>query len=228
MAVDRPDVHDVARRKVAHRTPFGKQPAPQTGSVQRLDRGHRRRACGQHDQQVFERLPGPRRTQFRRGLGEAGQRGRRHRQPGGGRGGRNPQDQAGITFGAGVAGEDHLAGEFDDALVERTARGPSERRESTSGQRVAGGANAGVDVEADGAGGVGKHAGQVESVADLQCGADLVGVLGEQQFAAAPGDPVQFGAHIEQCHVRLAQCLGGRRQTIGWDRHRRAGRSPAR
>ena len=45
------------------------------------------------------------------------------RQAGGGRGGGHPQDQAGIAFRAGVTGQDHLAGELDDALVEGTAHG---------------------------------------------------------------------------------------------------------
>ncbi len=137
---------------------------------------------------------------------------RRHRQTGGGRCGRHPQDQAGIAFGAGVAGQDHLAGELDDALVERTAHRPPQRGEPAARQRVGRGAQPGVDVVADGAGRVGKHARQVESVADAQRGADLVGVLGQQQFTAAAGDPVQFGADVEQCEVSLAERFGRRGQ----------------
>ena len=77
MTVDRPDVDDVARRKVAHRSPLRKQPAPQARSVQRLDRRHGGRACGEQHQQVLQRLFRPGGAQFRRGLGEPAERGRR-------------------------------------------------------------------------------------------------------------------------------------------------------
>ena len=147
-------------------------------------------------------------------LGQPAQRRRRHRQSGGRRGRGDPQDQAGVAFGAGVAGQDDLARELDDALVERTAHRPAQRGEPAARQRVCGGAQSGVDVVADGAGGVGEHARQVESVADAQRGADLVGVLGEQQFAAAAGYPVQFGADVEQRQVRLAERAGRRCQRL--------------
>src|SRR5215813_8598000 len=41
VAVDGPDVYDIPRRQVTHRTPFREQPAPQPGAVERLDGGHR-------------------------------------------------------------------------------------------------------------------------------------------------------------------------------------------
>ena len=51
--------------------------------------------------------------------------GRRHRQAGGRRCRRHPQDQPGITLGAGVAGQDDLAAELEYPLVERRAHGPA-------------------------------------------------------------------------------------------------------
>ena len=212
MAVYRPDMHDVAWRQVTHRTPLREQPAPQTHSVQRLDGGHRCRTRGQHHQQVFDRLRWPRRPQFRRGFAESGQGGRCHRQAGGRRGRRHPQDQAGIALRAGIAGQDDLACELDDAFVQRTAHRPSKRGESPTGQGVGRGAQPGIDIETDRAGGVGKHAGQIESVPDAQRRADLVGVLGQHEFTAAAGNAVQLGANVEQGKVRLAQRLGRRRQ----------------
>ena len=143
---------------------------------------------------------------------EPGQGGRRHRQAGGRRGRRHPQDQAGIALRPGVAGQDDLACELDDAFVERTAHRPSKRGESPARQRVGRGAQPGVDVETDRAGGVGKHAGQIEPVPDAQRRADLVGVLGQHQFTAAARNPVQLGADVEQRKVRLAERFGRRRQ----------------
>ena len=61
--------------------------------------------------------------------------------------------------------------------------------ESPARQRIARGAQAGVDVEADGAGGVGEHARQIETVADAQRRADLVGVLRQHLVAAAARTP---------------------------------------
>ena len=77
--------------------------------------------------------------------------------------------------------------------------------------------NTGVDVVADRAGGVRKHARQVESVTDVQCGPDFIGVLGQQQLPAAPGHPVQLCAHVEQRQMRLAQraCRRGQRSGSG-------------
>ena len=81
-------------------------------------------------------------------------------------------------------------------------------REPPAGQRVGRRAHPGLDVEADGSGRVGKHARQVESVTDVQRGADLVGVLRQQQVTATPGYPVQFGTNVQQRQVRLAEGLG--------------------
>ncbi len=39
----------------------------------------------------------------------------------------------------------------------------------------------------------------------MQRSADLISVLSQQQFPTAAGHPVQFGAHVEQCQMRLAQ-----------------------
>ena len=39
----------------------------------------------------------------------------------------------------------------------------------------------------------------------MQGCADLVGELGQQLIPSAPGNPVQFGAHIEQCDVGVVQ-----------------------
>ena len=135
-----------------------------------------------------------------------------HRQAGGGRRRSHPQDQAGIAFRAGIAGEDDFAGELDDALVERAAHRPSQGGEPPARECVRSCAQPGVDVEADRAGGVGKHARQVESVADAQRRADFVGVLGQHEFTAAAGDPVQFGADVQQGQVRLAEGFGRRGQ----------------
>ena len=52
--------------------------------------------------------------------------------PRAGRGGGDAQDQAGITFGPGVAGQDHLTGVFDDAFVERSAHRAAQRGESAA------------------------------------------------------------------------------------------------
>ena len=135
-------------------------------------------------------------------------RGSGHRQAGGRRRSRDPQDQAGVALGACIAGKDDLAAELDDAFVERATYRSAKGGESPAGQRIARGPQPGVDVEADRACGVGEHARQIESIADAQGRADLVGVLRQQEFTAAAGHPVQFGANVEQGQVRLAQRLG--------------------
>ncbi len=142
MTVDGPDVHDVAGRQITHGTPLREEPAPQSGAVERLDRGNRRRTRGQHHQQVLEGLLRPRCAQFGRGLAEPGQGGRRHRQAGARRGGGNAQDEAGVALGARVAGKDHFAAEFDDPLVQRSTHRSPERGESAARQRIGSGAHA--------------------------------------------------------------------------------------
>ena len=128
--------------------------------------------------------------------GQPAQRRPRHRQPGGRRCRRHPQDQPGITCRAGIPGQDDLAVELHHALVERPAHRSAQRGETPARQRIARGAQSGVDVVADGAGRVGQDPGQVEPVPDPQRRPDLVGVLGHHLVAAPARDPVQFGAHV--------------------------------
>ena len=208
--VDGPGVHLVTRRQVAHRAPLREEPAPQSGSVERLDGGHRCGPGGQQNQQVVERVARPWGAKFRGGVGEPSQRRGGDRYAGGRRGGGHPDDQAGVTLGPGVAGQDDLPGQLDDAFVQGPAHRSAKGRQAAPRQGVGRGPQARIDVVADRAGGVGEHAGQVESVADAQCGADLVGVLGQQLIAAAFGHPVQFGAHVEHRQVRRTQRPGRR------------------
>ncbi len=97
-----------------------------------------------------------------------------------------------------------------DTLVEGTADGDAPQPgQSLAGQRVPGRAYADLHRVAHGPRGLGEHAGQVESVADAQGGADLVRVLGAELVAGPAGDAVQLGAHIEQAAVRGREPAAG-------------------
>ena len=65
--------------------------------------------------------------------------------------GRNSQDQAGITFGAGIASQHDLAAVLDDALVDRTAHGPAKVPINRGAANAFdAGTNSGIDVVTDG------------------------------------------------------------------------------
>ena len=116
----------------------------------------------------------------------------------------------GSRAGLGVARERHLAGVFDDALVERSPhRHPAQPGQALARQRVAGGAQADVDGVADGACGVAERAREVEAIADAQRGSDLVGVLRLQLVAGAARHPVQLGPDVEQAPVGVLEPATG-------------------
>ncbi len=218
VAIDGPNVHRVPGRQIPHHPPLREEPTPQPGAVQGLDGG----GCGgpgrEQHQQVLQRLPGPRGTQLRRGVGQPPQRGGGDRQAGRRRRGGHPQGQARVALRSGVAGEDHLAAVLHHAFVERTAHRPSQRGQATARQRIRRDAHTGVDVIADGARGVRERAGQVEAIADTQGRADLVGILREKLVASAPRRPVQFGPDIHQRQVGSAERTGRRiRREAGVD-----------
>lgn len=115
-----------------------------------------------------------------------------------------------------VARQDDLAGAFDDTLVQRTSRRSAQCRKSAARKRIRGGPQSGVDVVTHRASGIGEHPGQVEPIADAQGqGADFVGELGLQVVAPTSGDPVKFGANVQQRQMGAAQRSGRRigRQT---------------
>ena len=73
------------------------------------------------------------------------------------------------------------------------------------GSALRGGPQPGIDAVADRASHVGQHPRQVESVADVQRSADLVGELGQHLVVPAAGNPVEFGANVEQGQMGAGQ-----------------------
>lgn len=200
--VDGPRVDGVAGRQVAHRTPFGEQPPPQSGAVQRLDDVDRATSRAEQHQEVVEGFPGPGFAQLRCVIGESGERGRRDGQSGLRSGRRDPRDQARIATRMRVACEGDLSPVLDDPFVERTPhRSAAQTRQTLARQRIGRGAQTDVDGIADRAGRFGEHPRKIETVADPQRRGDLVGVLRAQLVAGAAGDAVQLGAYIEQSPV---------------------------
>ena len=63
--------------------------------------------------------------------------------------------------------------------------------------------------------GPGQGPGQVEPVADLQHRGHLVGVLGAEHVAGAPGEAVQLGADVEQQVARLQHLTAGAVEQLG-------------
>ena len=206
MTVNGPGVHRIPRRQVAHRSPFREKPAPQAGTVQRLNGGHRGRPGAEQHQQVLQRIPRPGRPRSGRGIDKPREGGGRDRDAGGGGGGRDAQDQPGVAMRFGVAGQHHLTGVLHDTFVEWTADRTAQGRQSAARTRIGGGAQTRVDVVADGTRGVGEHAGQVEPVADAQRRADLIGILRQQLVPSPFGHPMQLGSDVHQRQV----CRGKR------------------
>ena len=213
MPVDRPDVHDVTRRQIPNRPPFREEPAPQPGSVQRLDGGDRVRTGLQEHQQVLECLSRPRRTKLGCRFGKTTQCGGGDRQSGGRRCRRHPQDQRRVSFWTSIAGKHHLPGMLHHTLVDRTPDRAPQYRNAPPGNRITGRPQPYIHRIADGAGGVGQHSGQIKPIADTQRRTDLVSELSQQLIALPSGDPVQFGAHIQDDRVRAVERL--RQPAIG-------------
>ncbi len=123
VSIHRPGVHRISRRQISNRTPFRNQPAPQSGSIERLDGRDGLAAGSQQHQQIVECFLGPRLTEFGGAVGQAVERGGRHRHAGLSRRCRNPHDQTRILVRSCVACQHHLTRVLDDSLVQRTANG---------------------------------------------------------------------------------------------------------
>ena len=105
----------------------------------------------------------------------------------------------------GVAGQNHLTGALDDALVQRSPGRTAKRRKTPARKCVGGRSKSGIDVVADGAGRIGENPRKVEPVADTKRGTGFVRVLGKQLIPAALRYPVQLGANVQQRQVRRRQ-----------------------
>ena len=123
---------------------------------------------------------------------------------------------AGSRAGRRVAGQRHLPEVLDDPRGERAAhRGAAQRGQAPAGQRGAGRAQAHLGGERDRARGARQRPGQVEPVADLQHRRHLVGVLGAQDVAGAPGEAVQLRADVEQEVTCLQDVAPGAVEQLG-------------
>ena len=214
--VDGPDVRAVPGRQVADRSPLGEQPAPQAGAVERFDDVDERAPGAQQRQQLGERRPRPGLAQLRRGVGEVVQGAGGDRQPGAGGGRGDAQHQRRVAGGRGVAGQRHLPQVFDDPRGQRPAhRWAAQRGQAAARQSGAGRAQTDLGGERDRACGPGQGPGQVEPVADLQHRGHLVGVLGAEHVAGAPGEAVQLGADVEQQVARLQHLTAGAVEQLG-------------
>ena len=105
----------------------------------------------------------------------------------------------------GVTGQNHLTGELDDTLVQRSPGRTAKRRKTPARKCVGGRSESGIDVVADGAGRIGENPRKVEPIADTKRGTGFVRVLGKQLIPAALRYPVQLGANVQQRQVRRRQ-----------------------